>query len=343
MNSRRVASWMALALVSSCALPALEVDPDLDEDGGEGGGGPDQGGGPDGGTAGSRGGTTGGGGTDTGGKGGTTTGGAGGSCAAGLTSCSGTCVNTSSDDANCSRCGNACEISARCIGSTCTCQVAVGASEYLFIDDLEDNDGVVGNEREPPIRIGYWYVFNDGYVSNDGATRCTQVPPADSTGVIPFVPNCGNANCSMLLPTPNGTQGAAHMAGGDCSTWGAGMGFQFNSCQSQEFAFDGSAYRGIRFWYRSTTPLRVLVGTIENIPITDGGTCDADAEECYNNHGRDLPASTGTTQTVEFSTLSQDYGPLRTFNQAHLADVQFQVDPTQQPYDVWIDDIYFIP
>ncbi len=45
-----------------------------------------------------------------------------GGCGAGQTLCSGTCVNTATDNANCGSCGKACSSGQPCSGGTCACQ-----------------------------------------------------------------------------------------------------------------------------------------------------------------------------------------------------------------------------
>jgi hypothetical protein len=362
MKRGHASSLLALVFAASCALPALRVDPELDEDdaGSSGDAGSSSGGATGGGgspTGGRGGGTTGGsdnggsGGTSTGGTsaggatggaatggsatGGATTGGAAGTCGAGLTRCKGACTNTDTDEAHCGACDGACDFGQVCTNGDCECQSLVGLSSYLLIDDLEDEDNAVGNERAPQLRVGYWFVFNDA------TEDCTQYPPPDPD--VAFVPNCGNADCSMLLPTPNGSRAAAHMAGGGCSLWGAGMGFDFNSCANGPSAYDASAYRGVRFYYRSTTAFRVVVGIMANIPVENGGTCADAPIDCYNHHGADLPASTaGTTVTLPFSSLTQNFGTLRPFDASDLSGLQFQVNETAQPYDLWIDDVSFV-
>jgi hypothetical protein len=359
----------ALLLVAgSCALPELTIDRSLDDEdeenddssggrsGGNGGSGASGGtsGGDQGGKGGASGGTDGKGGASGGtdGKGGASggTAGKGGSatgggpvivCPGGQTNCSGTCVNTNSDGAHCGACNTFCGASADCTNGVCVCKTLVGPMSYLLIDDLEDGDNIVGNERDPPLRVGYWYTFNDEY--DDGTTSCSQYPTTGEDAT--FTPNCGNATCETLLPTPNGSRAAAHMAGGGCLEWGAGMGFDFGSCNERPSPYDARAYIGIRFWYRSTTSFRVTVGMIADIPTTDGGTCIRSVPtDCYNHHGARLPASTaGTPVEVLFRDLSQEFGTTRPFDPTQLANLQFQADANEQPFDLWIDEISFMP
>jgi hypothetical protein len=45
-------------------------------------------------------------------------------CTTGLTSCSGSCVNTQTNNSNCGACGNACADGQRCSGGTCVCDAS---------------------------------------------------------------------------------------------------------------------------------------------------------------------------------------------------------------------------
>ena len=180
------------------------------------------------------------------------------------------------------------------------CGQAVGMAADTNIDDIEDGDNTIGNgmgQPMPPTRVGYWFTYNE---TTDGSTTCKQTPPPDPSGLLPFPPEATPGNGSLF---------GAHTHGTGCtSKWGAGLGVDFNNCNMKSNPYDGSAYKGISFWYKSTTPIRVLVGTLPNLPTASGGTC---ASDCYNHHGKNFAASTGgTTATITWAELmgSQQIG-----------------------------------
>jgi hypothetical protein len=224
------------------------------------------------------------------------------------------------------------------------CGSAVGAATDKLVDDLEDGDNTIGNgvgQPDPPTRVGYWFTYNE---TTDGSASCKQTPAPDPSGLLPFPPQ----------PNPgNGSSFGAHTNGTGCSAiWGAGLGVDFNNCSEKSNAYDGSAYTGVSFWYKSTTPLRVTVATLPNLPTAEGGMCSAD---CYNHHGKNFAAApSGTTATITWAELRgtaqigtppmnpQTYGQMRTFNPAQLLAMQFQVDQAGGgSFDFWVDDVSF--
>lgn len=227
------------------------------------------------------------------------------------------------------------------------CGLPVGAASDKAVDDLEDRDNTIGNgenDPTPPVRVGYWFTYNEK--TDNPSSSCLQSPPPDPSGLLPFPPKA--------MPG-NGSGYGAHTSGTGCtSVWGAGIGVDFNNCNGKTNPYDASAYSGITFWYKSTTPIRALVGTLANLPRAEGGQCDGD---CYNHHGKNLPASsTGTTATITWAELDmmttqigtppmepQSYGTKRAFNPAQLLNLQVQVDQTGGArFDLWLDDLAFL-
>jgi hypothetical protein len=211
-------------------------------------------------------------------------------------------------------------------GSSTGCGPIVGAATDTLIDNLEDNDNVLA-----PPRVGYWFVFTDG--------TCTTIPSVDPSGAIPFPPASGAGQNASF---------GARLRGGNCTTWGAGLGFDLNNCGSRAQAYDATAFQGISFWYRSTAPLRMIILTLDAIPTTRGGTCvpgTSSGSECDNGHGASLPASaTGSVVAVPFTLLSQEFGQLRAFDRSKLVYVEFQFGiSTGTTFDLTIDNVLFIP
>jgi hypothetical protein len=223
------------------------------------------------------------------------------------------------------------------------CGQAKGAAADLLIDDLEDGDNTIGNglnDPDPPVRVGYWFTYNEK--TNNAASTCMQMPPPDPQGLLPFPPT----------PTPgNGSALGARTAGSSCTVvWGAGMGFDFNNCNKKSNVYDASAYQGIQFWYKSTQPIRALVA---GYPNTAAGGCTAD---CDNHHGKNFIASaSGTTATITWAELSgtaqigspaadpQAYGTKRPFDPTKLLGFQVQVDQAGgASFEIWLDDLTFL-
>jgi hypothetical protein len=227
-------------------------------------------------------------------------------------------------------------------GITNYCGMAAGVAADKLIDDLEDGDNTIGNgvgQPTPPARLGYWFTYNEESAS------CMQSPAPDPEGLLPFPPSPMPGNGSMFGARTSGT--------GCTSIWGAGLGVDFNNCNLKSNAYDASAYTGISFWYKSKSPIRVLVGTKPNLPMADGGMCTS---ECFNHHGKNFATSTaGTIATITWAELSgtaqigsppadpQTYGTKRGFNPAQLLNLQVQVDQAGGGnFEIWVDDLEFL-
>ncbi len=233
------------------------------------------------------------------------------------------------------------------------CGQPTGVATEKLIDDLEDGDNTVGNglgDPVPPSRVGYWFTYNSNDssctpLSMGGNCPCKQSPPPDPQGLIPFPPAANPGNGSMF---------AAHTSGSACTTWGAGLGVDFNNCNTKSNPYNVSAYSGIGFSYKSNQPLRVLVGTQPNLPTSEGGSCGG--TDCYNHHGKNFAAASAwTTVTISWAELQgtqqigsppadpQTYGEKRAFDPTKVLNLEFQVDASGgQNFDFWVDDVTFL-
>jgi hypothetical protein len=206
---------------------------------------------------------------------------------------------------------------------TSPCGPTTAMAGEAMIDDLEDGENAIIAPR-----TGYWYTYNDG-------TTCAQMPAPDPSGATPFPPTAAAGNGMF----------AAKTSGAACGTWGAGMGFDLANCNSKSGAYDASVFNGISFWYKSTTPIRVIIATMGIIPTTRGGTCTPGGmgAECDNGHGMDLPMNAaGGVISVPFTMLSQSFGQMIAFNKAQIVNIQWQVAQAL-PFDFTIDDVTFTP
>ena len=208
-------------------------------------------------------------------------------------------------------------------GAACGQTVATAADAN--IDNLEDGDNTVTMPR-----IGYWYTYND-------KTGCTQTPAPDMTGAVPFVPAPGQGNAGSIGARTNGM---------GCTSWGAGMGVDLANCNMKSNPYDATAFNGISFWYKSTTPIRMMVGTLANLPSAQGGGCTDPEAMCFNHHGMDLGAApSGMAVSATFTTLSQVYGTNRAFMKNQILNIQFQAnqEATAAGFDFTVDDLVFTP
>jgi hypothetical protein len=335
----RPSLWVTLsgALLFGACGPA-PVDVEDDPSGGSGGAGGSLVTGGAGGATG-MGGATGVGGSGTGGAGGATggsggaTGGVGGDGTAGVITAG--VLNSTGGTVAASLCGK-----------------GTGVATDKLVDDLEDGDNTIGNgvgAPLPPNRVGYWFTYNSNPNTctplNMNGCPCMQSPPPDPLGLIPFPPAANPGNGSLF---------AAHTRGTACTVWGAGLGLDFNNCNTKSQAYDVSAYTGISFSYKSTQPIRVLVGTVPNLPMADGGQCGG--TDCHNHHGKNFAsAAAWTPATITWAELSgsmqigtppmnpQTYGQMRPFAPAQVINLEFQVDAAGGAnFDLWVDDVTFL-
>ncbi|HWZ91473.1 MAG TPA: hypothetical protein VNW92_21575 [Polyangiaceae bacterium] len=214
-------------------------------------------------------------------------------------------------------------------GTTATpgsCVMAVGTATDLSIDDLEDGDNAIQAIGQ---RTGYWYTYNDG--------TGTQTPKPDPSGVVPFKPTMGGH--SPLF--------SAETSGTAFTTWGAGMGFDFNNTAMKSCVYNASAYTGIKFWAKGNVPIKAMV----KIPATtqstsDSGTCTTAmmCEDHYTLTPAPILAAAWTQYTITFAdttTFAQaGWGVKVPFDKANIIAMQFQVN-MGAAFDVSIDDVTF--
>ncbi len=199
------------------------------------------------------------------------------------------------------------------------------------VDVIDDMEGATGSILAKDGRVGAWYVYNDGTA---GATE---------TPGVPFLPTA--------ISPPRGTSTyAANMKGEGFTTWGAGMGLNFNDPGngdggSAKASYDASKSDGITFWAKigagSTAAVRVNVSTKETDPA--GGTCTP-AAKCSDHFGKNINLTAEWVQyTIKFSDLTQlGWGQsVPKFNASALYACQFQVGKGTS-FDVWVDDIAFL-
>ncbi len=191
-----------------------------------------------------------------------------------------------------------------------------------LIDDMEDGDGFI---CEASGRHGHWYTISD--------ESSADLMPAGG-----FDPT--------LIPGGRGTSHyAAHIVGSGFASF-VGMAFDLNDIGLSRQTFDASTVDGIKFWMKSTTPVRVAVPTPEILPPSIGGVCAADTtpSNCFNPFAFEVSAPSGdwTPYEVPFAALTQFSGGLEEWNPRNLYGAAFMPDPgSASPFDIWVDDVRF--
>lgn len=182
------------------------------------------------------------------------------------------------------------------------------------LDDFDDGNLFLRRDEQ---RVGSWYSFTD-----------------ESTG------------CAKLSVEKGDSSPALHFSGGGFSKWGAGFGVSlaWSMAQSGMCSYDLSAYSGVRFRARGNTTLRMNIPTRKSAFRSAGGECP-DSEGCFDQQGRNINL-TADFRDVElsFCSLSQrGFGPpLGPLDSTQTTNLNFLVQNTNR-FDVWLDDIEFIP
>jgi len=196
------------------------------------------------------------------------------------------------------------------------------AEELAVIEDAEDGDSQVLTRQG---RGGYLYTFAD--------ELGTRISPGSSEFVVSEggVEDTGHA----LRMSGNTSE-----AGGDVY---AGMGFGFTY---PEGPYDATGYCGIEFVAKKAPDtsgfLRFKVPDVNTVP--GGKHC----KECYNDFGVEFEVEEEWVHyVVDFADLKQEYGwgdPQPAMVSVHaLWGLQWQVTSRGTPFDVWVDDIKFVP
>lgn len=197
------------------------------------------------------------------------------------------------------------------------CEKTVVASGLpLLIDDLEDQNARVLLDDG---RSGAWSLFSDG------TGRVTPEPG----GVLHPTPIPGGRGDSRY---------ALHVSGARLSEWGINI----NTELSPRHCYDASVHAGVQFWARGKGRLLVGARMVDVVEVKFGGHCK---ESCYNVHNRAVDVGpTWARHAVRWDELEQarEDGRLE-FDARRLVSVDFGVFAADTPFDVWIDDIEFLP
>jgi len=192
----------------------------------------------------------------------------------------------------------------------CVERVVANGSAPL-IDDFEDGDDAV-----LPLdgRAGFWRWARE----------------IDAPGTAPAL---------IPLPRPDAPRGnrlALHVKGGLLVDWGATVEFNFRpSC------YDASKYAGISFQARGPGRVYLAPREVEIIPIAEGGTCDHD---CHNPHVAKIDLENAwRVYQVRWADVRQRGAARPPLDPTRLHSIAFLIRPEDTPYDVWLDEVRFIP
>ncbi|HYO97753.1 MAG TPA: hypothetical protein VER33_24770 [Polyangiaceae bacterium] len=187
--------------------------------------------------------------------------------------------------------------------------VASGSAPLL--DDFEDgDDAILGLEQ----RVGFW----------------RWVREFDAPGTAPAL---------IGLPRPSPTPKnklAVHVKGARLSDWGATIDFRFIPA-----CYDASAYAGIAFQARGPGRIYLAPREVNVIPVAEGGLCDVD---CHNAHVAKVELTDQWRDVVvRWDDLRQRGIGKPPLDPSRLHGIAFLVRPEDTPYDVWLDQVRFVP
>ncbi len=195
-------------------------------------------------------------------------------------------------------------------------KVVIATGWPLLIDDMEDQNARVLLEDG---RSGNWSLFSDG------------------TGEVK--PKPGGVLHPTRIPGGRGeSQFGLHFAGGRFSGWGltVNTGLMYGHC------YDASIHAGVQFWARGRSRIRVGVRMIDVVEPQFGGLCERD---CYNAHTHAIDLQPGWTHhSVRWDELQQAASSGRMdLDTRRLVSIDFGVYTADTPFDVWVDDVEFLP
>jgi len=199
-----------------------------------------------------------------------------------------------------------------------TCpELVIARGNAPLIEDFETKDSRVLTLDG---RSGGWMTYDDG--------TGKQSPPGRSA----------------LFPSriPGGrdkSQHGLHVSGGKFTLWGVTLGAEL----ADAGCYDASAYAGVELWAKGPGNLRVGMQMIDVQDVKYGGLCTKD---CYNTHRAVITlGKTFERHTVRWEDLRQLFqgGPPIAFDPRRVRFIEFGVAPGDTPFDLWIDDVSFIP
>jgi hypothetical protein len=185
---------------------------------------------------------------------------------------------------------------------------------------IEDFEAVDSRILPADGRSGNWMTYDDG--------TGKQTPPGRSALFPSRIPGGRGASKSGL-----------HVTGGKFTLWGVTLGAEL----ADAGCYDASAYAGIALHAKGPGKLRVGLQMIDVQDVKYGGLCSKD---CYNTHRAVITlGKTFERHVVRWEDLHQlfDGGPPVAFDPKRVRFIEFGVAPEDTPFDLWIDDVAFVP
>jgi hypothetical protein len=229
------------------------------------------------------------------------------------------------------------------------------------ISDFEDLAAAVVVQAGTPPRNGYWYTYNDWSATGADAATCMQSPktkPYTDGNGLPAETYVGSAPPTA---SPNGGGLALHAVWSGCSVWGAGIGADFNqpvvpdggTYTGKKVKYDVSAFTGVTFWAAasagSDTALRIKLPMTDETKVEDGGDCvESATNKCSDDWGYKFNLPTNgtwkqiTVRWTDPAFIQEGWGAIFPWTKTNVTSVQIQSQNAGEPYDFWVDDMYFI-
>ena len=188
---------------------------------------------------------------------------------------------------------------------------ATGSGSHPLIDDFEDGDDAPAAFDQ---RAGFWRWARE----------------TDAPGTAP-----------ALLPVPRGdatprNRLALHVKGGLLNDWGATVEVDF-----RPRCYDAARYAGIAFQARGPGRVFLSPREVAVIPVAEGGTCEHD---CYNGHLAKVDLSPEwRSYELHWADFRQRGIDKPALDPSRLHSIAFLIHPEDTPYDLWFDDVRFLP
>ncbi len=196
-------------------------------------------------------------------------------------------------------------------------ELVLGRGDAPLIEDFEQDDSWVLTADG---RKGSWITYDDG--------TGTQATPSRS------------ALFPSRIPGGRGTsKRGLHVKGGKFTSWGVTFGTEL----ADAACYDASRYAGVTLLAKGPGQIRVGLQMIDVQDVKYGGLCQTD---CYDSHRKIIDlGSTFKRYDVRWEDLRQLFvaGPPVAFDPRRVRFLEFGIAPESTPFDVWIDDVAFIP
>ena len=263
-----------------------------------------------------------------------------------------------------------------CGGSSGTPNPGTGGMGGMAVDmTVVEPDNLISNFEDivaatvvmsgTPPRNGYWYPYNDN--NPPGTSTCMQVPKAGpeipaGTPAPTFVGEAPPTPAPMTMGAimPSGLALRGKWMG--CNIWGAGIGADLGqpglpdggTYEGKKVPYDITAFKGVTFLAMAVagtdTALRIKLPMTDETKVDDGGLCvESATNKCSDDWGEffNLPTNGSWKRiTVLFAnatTFKQEgWGAVFPWNPTHVTSIQIQSKNKNEPYDFYIDDMYFI-